>query len=102
MNDTIRCFQKLRCFSTPHASLTALVIAPKTPSELQMSASAPATPTEARDVRNESSCVLMKSNCAGKYWNTKPSTVFRSASSAVTDPSSDIESRRKGKRDSNA
>ena len=32
-NDTSRCFQKLRCFSTPQASFTALVTAPKTPSE---------------------------------------------------------------------
>ena len=44
-NDTIRCFRKLRCFSTPHASLTALVIAPKTPSDDQISARLPATPT---------------------------------------------------------
>src|SRR4029434_2154014 len=40
-NDTMRCFRKLRCFSTPHASLTALVIAPNTPREDQMSARLP-------------------------------------------------------------
>ncbi len=41
----MRCLRKLRCFSTPHASLTALVIAPKTPSDDQISARLPATPT---------------------------------------------------------
>ena len=39
-NDTMRCFRKLRCFSTPQASLTALVMAPNTPSDAQMSAEA--------------------------------------------------------------
>jgi hypothetical protein len=34
--DTMRCFQKLRCFSTPHASFTADVTAPKTPSDPQI------------------------------------------------------------------
>ena len=37
-NDTSRCFQKLRCFSTPQASFTALVTAPKKPSDAHTSA----------------------------------------------------------------
>src|SRR5687768_3437139 len=36
--DTIRCFQKLRFRSTPHASLTALVIAPNTPGDAKLNA----------------------------------------------------------------
>src|SRR5262245_2648917 len=47
-NDTMRCFQKLRCFSTPQASFTALVIAPNTPSDAQIKARPPATPTGTR------------------------------------------------------
>ena len=52
----MRCFRKLRCFSTPQASLTALVIAPNTPSDDQISARLPATPTWMRVWRNASSC----------------------------------------------
>src|SRR6185503_7533259 len=37
-NDTMRCLRKLRCFSTPHASLTALVMAPKTPGDAHLDA----------------------------------------------------------------
>ena len=40
----MRCLRKLRCFSTPHAWFTAVLIAPKTPSDAQMSARPPAAP----------------------------------------------------------
>src|SRR5215203_1846954 len=43
-NENRRCFQKLRVFSTPQAWLTAVVIAPNTPSDPQMRPTLPAAP----------------------------------------------------------
>ena len=66
-NDTMRCFQKLRCFSTPHASFTALVIAPNTPSDAQISASAAGhADLHARLRGTRRAGVLTKSSWVGK------------------------------------
>src|SRR5262249_13005737 len=85
-----------------HASLTALVIAPNTPSDAQMRARPPATPTWTRICRNASSCVVMNSNCVGKYRKTNGRTPIRSCSSAVIEQRSEMHGSRNGKNDRSA
>jgi len=82
--------------------LTAVLIAPNTPSAPHTSTSVPATLKVIRLALNASSCAVMKSNCRGKYWRMNPSTASLFASSAVTPPSTARARSTTGKSDNKA